>query len=143
MEIEHGGKMDSRHQALLPDEFEQPGLAAPPERFTVLALFSLMAMSQATAWVSEIRLFHFVCLLMTLLHPANEKNFFGPISGPCNVVYGWSDGTIAWLANTANIAMVLAIPMSSAIATRVGLRGATAGCGLLCVLCTVHALLFG
>jgi MFS family permease len=122
-----GDEADSKNRPLLNspaglDKKELPLLTSPtkppPERFLVLLLFSLMALSQATAW-----------------------NFYGPISGPTKDVYGWSDGTIAWLANTANIAMVFSIPVSSWLANSVGLRGATAGCGCLCVICGVLRLL--
>ena len=95
---------------LLPSTNSKP----PPERFEVLLLFSLLSLSQASAW-----------------------NFFGPISGPCEDVYGWGGSTIAWLANAANIAMLFSVPMSSKAAIRFGLRGATCGCTVLVVVCTV------
>ena len=94
-------------------------LKAPPrERWLVLFLFSSVALSQALSW-----------------------NFFGPISGPVKEVYGWSDRTIAWLANTANIAMLVSIPFSASLANRTSLRNTTIMCALLMFVCTLLRIL--
>jgi hypothetical protein len=95
-----------------------PAQGAPLERFRVLLLFSLLAMNQALAW-----------------------NVFGPISSRVEQVYGWSDALIAWMANTANIAMLFSIPVSQRVASRMGTRFATVGCAGCMFVCSMLRVL--
>jgi hypothetical protein len=49
-------------------------------------------------------------------------NFYGPINGPLEAYYGWTDNDIEWLGNTANIVFcVLVVPVAAWVDAR-GMR---------------------
>lgn len=63
-------------------------------------------------------------------------NLFAPIQATVSAVYNWSDSNIAWLANTANIGMLVSLPFSAVLAEWGGARIPTIVCAVLLVFCT-------
>eukprot|EP00040_Diaphanoeca_grandis_P031454 m.188274 g.188274 ORF g.188274 m.188274 type:complete len:518 (+) comp32337_c1_seq1:225-1778(+) len=74
-------------------------------RWYIVAVFALGAVLQAALW-----------------------NFYAPIHTTVQAVYGFSDSNVAWLANTANIAMLVSMPFSSVAVDLFGPRSPTIAC---------------
>jgi MFS family permease len=70
-------------------------------------------------------------------------NFYGPIAIPLQHIYGWSDGFIGWLPNSANFSFCLSLPLFSVLLERWGLRrSALTGGTLLVISAATNALFF-
>lgn len=90
------------------------------ERFWIVGTFFLLAMSQAVSW-----------------------NAYGPIAPIVQEHYGWSNSTVSWLANTANVGMFAAIPFSSGAVDVFGCRPMTVFCAALMLVCSALRCLPG
>mmetsp|Transcript_26927 Transcript_26927/g.77260 ORF Transcript_26927/g.77260 Transcript_26927/m.77260 type:complete len:460 (+) Transcript_26927:6-1385(+) len=89
-------------------------VAASKTRWWILLTFALFSQLQAATW-----------------------NFYGPISEQIEAIQGWSLPEIAWLANTANLTMIVSVPLSASFVDRNGLRCPTIVCGALVSACAV------
>ena len=105
--------MDAPLMSAPADAAAKPG----PMRFWIVLVLSCACFTQAVAW-----------------------NIYGPMSDVVTEVYGWSDSTTALIENVANIAMLLAVPISAHAADRFGIRVPTVCCGVCIVLTTVLRL---
>lgn len=63
-------------------------------------------------------------------------NFYGPISAEIVATQGWTLNELAWVENSANIAMLFCVPIMGQAVSRSGNRGATLVCAVLLFVCT-------
>ncbi|CAE8633023.1 unnamed protein product [Polarella glacialis] len=83
------------------------------QRWWILGTFSLLSVLQACTW-----------------------NFYGPISVQVQALQGWTLNEIAWVENSANIAMLVAVPLSALFVQQCGCRTPTLCCGALLLFCS-------
>lgn len=86
-------------------------------RWWILGTFAAVSLSQAVTW-----------------------NIFGPVSFAAAELYGWSDTQIAWVANTANIGMLVATPPTQLGVARLGMRRVMLLSALAMVVCSALRL---
>eukprot|EP00041_Stephanoeca_diplocostata_P011199 m.182154 g.182154 ORF g.182154 m.182154 type:complete len:498 (-) comp18456_c0_seq1:135-1628(-) len=96
------------------NDLEFSGGVGSWSRVHVITSFILLALLQAMTW-----------------------NFWSPISKTALEVYGFTDADVAWLANTANIAMLVFLPAAAIAVDKLGARTPTVLCAGGVLLCTV------
>ena len=79
-------------------------------RWYVLLVFSLLAMLQSTEW-----------------------NFYSPISGVVERIYGWDDYLVEWMANTAGLVYTVVVCFASMLVDAKGARFVVLVAGFCCL----------
>jgi hypothetical protein len=82
-------------------------------RWWVLGSFSALSLVQAVTW-----------------------NFYAPVHYAVQGMYNWDASTVAWIENTANVAMLVSIPFSQICVDSFGNRVPTLCCAAMMVTCT-------
>eukprot|EP00927_Polykrikos_kofoidii_P043832 TRINITY_DN37927_c0_g1_i1.p1 TRINITY_DN37927_c0_g1~~TRINITY_DN37927_c0_g1_i1.p1 ORF type:complete len:456 (-),score=60.10 TRINITY_DN37927_c0_g1_i1:26-1393(-) len=88
-----------------------------------------MALSSTRWWI--------LCIFSLLYQLQGcTYNFYGPMFDEIKDLYGWKLSDLDWVANVANVALVLCVPLSATIVTHFGLRKPTLVCAILMFVCT-------